>query len=348
MKRGDNISVTITPISFVYLALVICAALVIWYLSGVVVLVLASIIVSAGLDPFVRRLQHMRFPRWLAVSLIYLLVLAVIGYIAVLITPTLTEQVGSLVQNFPVHRAKIEASLAGQPLVLEGFDRLTGSIVGKPEIIITQVGQVATGVIGGIFGFITFLVLSFYFLLNGRDIASALIRYIPHKSSQRKAVAIAKESSVKLGHWIRFQLLMSAIVFVAMYILLSALGVQYALVFSLFAALLQIVPFVGPVIGAIPAILGAFMVSPALALIVAVVVVILQVLLANVVAPQLFKQAIGVSPAVILIAVLVGFALFGSIGIILSVPVAAVVDVVFDSLGSDYVKEKIGEATDTR
>lgn len=346
MKRGEKLTVTISPMSFIYLVVVIGAALLLWYLSGVVVLVLASLIFAAGLDPSVRRLQKMKFPRWLAVTVIYLLVLAVVGYLIVLIAPTLTEQINSLVKTFPAHRDKIEASLVSQPLLLEGFDRVSTSLSGRPEIIVTQVSQVATGIVGSIFGFITFLVLTFYFMLNGREIATALVRYVPHKKNRDKVAQIAKESSIKLGHWIRFQLLMSVIVFVSMYILLTILGVQYALAFSVFAALLQFVPFIGPVIGAVPAGLGALTVSPFTALIVVIFVVVLQMILANVVSPQLFKKAIGVSPVIILIAVLIGFALFGPIGIILAVPVAAVIDVVFDSLGSEYVKEKISEATE--
>lgn len=347
MKQGDRLSVTITPISFVYLTLVIGATLLLWYLSGIVVLILASVIFAAGLDPLVRRLQQIKFPRWLAVTLIYLLVVVAISYLALLTVPALSDQVGSLVKDLPVRRAKIEASLVGQPLILEGFDKALDSVAGKPEVIITQAGQVATGVLGSIFGFITFLVLSFYFLLNGREIARSLIRYVPHKHSQNKVTAIIRESSTKLGYWIRFQLLMSLIVFVAMYALLSIMGVQYALVFSLFAALLQFIPFIGPVIGAIPAALGAFSVSSTTAIIVAVVIVVLQIILANIVAPQLFKKAIGVSPVIILIAVLLGYALFGPVGIILAVPVAAVTDIIFDSLGSEYVKEKISEVSDS-
>ena len=346
MKRGEKLNVTISPISFVYLAIVLGGALLLWYLSGVVVLVLASVIFAAGLDPSVRRLQKMKFPRWLAVTVIYLLVLAVVGYLVYLIAPTLSEQINGIVKNFPAHRAKIESSLVSQPLLLEGFDRVSTSLSGRPEIIVTQVSQVATGIIGSVFGFITFLVLTFYFMLNGREIASSLVRYIPHKQNQKKVAAIARESSVKLGHWIRFQLLMSIIVFIAMYILLTILRVQYALAFALFAGLMQFVPFIGPVIGAVPAGMGALTISPLTALIVIVFVVVLQMVLANVISPQLFKKAIGVSPVIILIAILVGFALLGPIGIILAVPVAAVIDVVFDSIGSDYVKDKINEATE--
>lgn len=346
MKQGEKLTVTISPVSFIYLVMVIAAALLIWYLSGVVVLVLASLIFAAGLDPSVRRLQKMKFPRWLAVMVIYLLVLAVIGYLVVLIAPNLNEQINSLVKTFPAQKARIEASLVSQPLLLEGFDRVSTLLSGRPEIIVTHVGQVATGIVGSIFGFITFLVLTFYFMLNGREIAAALVRYIPHKKNRDKVVLIAKESSVKLGHWIRFQLLMSLIVFVAMYILLTILGVQYGLAFSVFAALLQFVPFIGPVIGAVPAALGALTISPFTALIVVVFVVILQTILANIISPQLFKKAIGVSPVIILIAVLIGFALLGPIGIILAVPVAAVIDVVFDSLGSEYLKDRISEAAE--
>ena len=77
MKSNQRLTVVISPISFVYLAVVIALAAMLWYLSGVVVIVLASLIFAAGLNPSVKRLEKMRFPRWLAVTIIYTLVFAI-------------------------------------------------------------------------------------------------------------------------------------------------------------------------------------------------------------------------------------------------------------------------------
>jgi len=345
MKRNPKLTVTISPISFVYLAIVVAMVAVLWYLSGIVVIIVASLIFAAGLNPSVKRLEKMRFPRWLAVSIIYTLVFVLIGYLVFLITPSINDQVTTIVKNFPEYRSQIDQSLSSQPLLKAAFDRLVLLTQSRPDALADQVGQAATSAVGSIFGFITFLVLTFYFLMSGREILVAVVRYVPGRERQKEIMEIGSESSIKLGRWIRYQLLMSLIVFITTYIILTLLGVKVALSLALFAGVLQFVPFIGAFIGAIPAALAALVISPTAALIFIALTVVIQLILANVISPQLFNKAIGVSPVIILLAALVGFTLLGPIGIILAVPVAAIIDVVFDTMGSDYVKEKIDEAT---
>jgi predicted PurR-regulated permease PerM len=287
----------------------------------------------------------MRFPRWLAVSIIYTLVFVLIGYLVFLITPSINDQVTTIVKNFPEYRSQIDQSLSSQPLLKAAFDRLVLLSQSRPDALADQVGQAATGAIGSVFGFITFLVLTFYFLMSGREILVAVVRYVPGRERQKEIIEIGSESSIKLGRWIRYQLIMSLIVFITTYIILTLLGVKVALSLALFAGVLQFVPFIGAFIGAVPAALAALVISPTAALIFIALTVVIQLILANVISPQLFNKAIGVSPVIILLAALVGFTLLGPIGIILAVPVAAIIDVVFDTMGSDYVKEKIDEAT---
>jgi predicted PurR-regulated permease PerM len=345
MKRSPKLTVTISPISFVYLAVVVAMVAMLWYLSGIVVIIVASLIFAAGLNPSVKRLEKMRFPRWLAVSIIYTLVFVLIGYLVFLITPSINDQVTTIVKNFPEYRSQIDQSLSSQPLLKAAFDRLALLTQSRPDALADQVGQAATGAIGSVFGFITFLVLTFYFLMSGREILVAVVRYVPGRERQKEIMEIGSESSIKLGRWIRYQLIMSLIVFITTYIILTLLGVKVALSLALFAGVLQFVPFIGAFIGAVPAALAALVISPTAALIFIALTVVIQLILANVISPQLFNKAIGVSPVIILLAALVGFTLLGPIGIILAVPVAAIIDVVFDTMGSDYVKEKIDEAT---
>jgi predicted PurR-regulated permease PerM len=347
MRHKDKLSVTISPMSFLYLAIVVGFAIMLWYLSGVVIIVLASMIFAAGLDPSVKRLQKMKFPRWLAVSLIYILVFAVIGYLIFIVAPTISNQITDIYKNFPSYKQKIDSSLSSQPLLQEAFNRTVSAAKSKPEVLANQASQAATSVLGSVFGFITFLVLTFYFLMSGEEILDAMVRYVPGKARRRELLEIGKESSVKLGHWIRFQLIMSFIVFITTFLILYFLGIKVALSLALFAGLLQIVPFIGAFVGAIPAVLAGLVISPVTALIIIVLIVLVQLVISNVVAPQMFKKAIGVSPVIILLAALVGFTLLGPIGVILAIPVAAIVDVVFDTMGSDYVKEKIDEVANS-
>lgn len=347
MNKKPISTVTISPISFVYLALIFALAAMLWYLSGVVVIIVASIIFAAGLNPSVKKLEKMRFPRWLAVTVIYLLSFSIIGYIVFTASPVISEQVGIIYKNFPETKSKIDLTLSSQPLLQEGFDKLVESLRSRPDALASQVGQAATSAIGSIIGFITFLVITFYILMNGREILLSIVRYVPNRYRQKEIISISRESSVKLGHWIRYQLIMSFIVFITTYFILIFMGVKVALSLALFAGVLQFIPFIGAFTGAVPATLAALVISPTYALVFIGLTILIQLALANIISPQLFKKAIGVSPVIILLAALVGFTLLGPIGVILAIPVAAIVDVVFDTMGSDYIKEKIDEATNS-
>lgn len=344
-RGSERQTITISPVSWVYLAIVVVAVGLLWYLSGVVILVLASIIFAAALNPSVVSLQKMKIPRPLAVGILYIVVFGVLGIVLYLVTPTITQQIQSLLSNLPSIQSHVQASLSSQPWLLSVYQKLTSTVADRPDIFINQVSQTAFGIVASVFGFVTVLVLTFYFLLNGRQIAQGLVKYVPTRRKRDEVLEIGLNSSVKLGHWIRGQLLLCLIVFVTTFITLSLLGVPYALTLALFAGLLQFIPFVGAVVGAIPAVLVAFTISPLKALFVVIFFVILQTLLGNIIGPQVMKKAVGVSPIIILIAALVGYTLLGVVGVILAVPIAAVIDVVYESQGSDFVKEKINEAT---
>lgn len=344
-RGSERQTITISPISWVYLAIVLVSVALLWYLSGVVILVLASIIFAAALNPSVVALQKMKIPRPVAVAILYIVVFGVLGIVLYLITPTITQQIQSLVSNLPGIQSRIQGSLASQPWLLSSYQKLTSTFAARPDLLVNQVSQTAFGIVASVFGFVTVLVLTFYFLLNGRQIAQGLVKYVPTRRKRDEVLDIGLNSSVKLGHWIRGQLLLCLIVFVTTFIALSLLGVPYALTLALFAGLLQFIPFVGAVVGAIPAVLVAFTISPIKTLFVIIFFVILQTLLGNIIGPQVMKKAVGVSPIIILIAALVGYTLLGVVGVILAVPIAAVIDVVFESQGSEYVKDKISEAT---
>ena len=112
----------------------------------------------------------------------------------------------------------------------------------------------------------------------------------------------------------------------------SLLGVPGALLLALIAAITEAIPIIGPLLGAIPAVLVAATVSPELALIVAGIYVVLQFIEGNVLVPIIMRNAVGISPLLILISLLIGAAAGGFIGAFLAVPVAASLEIVLQRL----------------
>ena len=125
------------------------------------------------------------------------------------------------------------------------------------------------------------------------------------------------------------------IVFLMVYIGLSALGVEYALILALVAGIFEIVPFLGPWISAIPGVFFAFSQSPALAIWVAILYFVVQQIENNLIVPKVMGKTTGLNPLVVILAILMGARIGGIVGALLAVPVAIAIAVYFESvLGS--------------
>jgi len=115
------------------------------------------------------------------------------------------------------------------------------------------------------------------------------------------------------------------IVGLLVFIGLSVLGIKYALVLAVIAALFEIVPFIGPILAASPAVILAFFQSSFLALLVIILYIVVQQLQNYLIVPQVMKRTVGLNPVVIIIVLLVGGKLAGLLGIVLAVPAAAAI-----------------------
>ena len=115
------------------------------------------------------------------------------------------------------------------------------------------------------------------------------------------------------------------IVGVLTYIGLSLLGVKYALVLALIAALFEIIPYLGPILAAVPATILAFFQAPFLALTVVLLFTVINQVENYIIVPQVMKRTVGLSPIVIIVVMLIGAKLAGILGVILAVPTAAAI-----------------------
>ena len=146
------------------------------------------------------------------------------------------------------------------------------------------------------------------------------------------AINLWKRAELKVGLWLQGQLLLGLIMGLLVYVGLSLMGIKFALILGFLAAILEIVPMVGPVLAAIPAIFLAFLLSPTLGLWVIVFYVIIQQLENHILVPIVLGKTVGLNPVVVIIALLVGQQLAGIPGMILSVPLATIIVEMMDDL----------------
>ncbi|MBM3256695.1 MAG: AI-2E family transporter, partial [Candidatus Moranbacteria bacterium] len=140
----------------------------------------------------------------------------------------------------------------------------------------------------------------------------------------------------KMGHWLLGQMLLNIIVGALVYVGLTLLGVPYALLLALLAAAFEVVPYIGPILSSVAGILVALSVSPLLGLFVLIMYIVIQQAENHLIVPLVMKQAVGLNPVAVIIAMLIGAQLAGALGLILAIPTTAALSVFI----SDFVSHK--------
>jgi predicted PurR-regulated permease PerM len=192
----------------------------------------------------------------------------------------------------------------------------------------TMLGAISS-VIGGVFGVVTILILSFYLLIEADALVNYVIRFLP--DGRRDGVATAARAAVeKVSAWLRAQLVLAGVMGTFAAVGLGLMGEPYFYVVALVAAIGETIPIVGPIIGGVTAIGVAIATSPKLAVGVGIYFLALHQLEANILVPKIMERQVGVSPVAVIIALLVGGSLWGIIGAILAIPTTAILAVIVD------------------
>jgi predicted PurR-regulated permease PerM len=308
----------------------------------VLLLLYVSAILAIGFSPFVRALERQRvlpigtrrLPRWLAILVVYLAILGVVAGVAVLVLPPLVRQARELGRRLPsmLERAQaylIDRGLLAEPITLQ--EALEKAPVGSSADYAGTVLAALWGVLGGLVGVLTIVILTFYLLVEAESILGTFVRVFPRRRRAR-VEAVSREITRKVSAWLGGQLLLAVIIGVTAAIGLGLLGVPYFYVLAVVAAVGEVIPVVGPILAAIPGIAVALGESGTLALWVGLFYLAQQQLENHVLVPKLMERQVGVSAVTVIVALLVGSAVLGVIGAILAVPTAAIVQVLFQHL----------------
>ncbi len=308
-----------------------------WAAREALLLIYISSLMAMGFSPIVRVLERVRgVPRWLAILVIYVAIVAVLVLIGLMIIPPLVAQAASLWAKMPTYFNAFQTFLINHKLLLHRVtleEAVQNAPSGTGGNAVGTVLEAISGLIGGVFGLITILILSFYLLIEAQSMFDALMRFVP--AGRRADVATAaRQAVIKVSAWLRAQFVLAGVMGVFVAIGLYLLDVPYFYVIALVAAIGETIPIVGPIIGGIAAVGVAITVSAQLALMVGVYFLVLHQLEANVLVPKIMERRVGVSPVVVMIALLIGGALWGLVGAILAIPTAAIISVIVSEFAS--------------
>ncbi len=320
------------PVSTIFRIILILLGLVFLYLiRDIVLIIVVAVIIAAAVSSPVNWLQRRKVPRVLGVIFIYLLLLLLLALVIALIFPPLATQVKQLTQVFPGFMEKIGLNFKEFWIDYqadENLQSILNNIGNKIGEATSSVFGTIIDLFGGLFSAAVILVISFYLAVQEKGIKRFFVSLTPN-GHQSYLSDLIDRIEVRIGGWLRGQLILMVIIGVMTYIGLRLLGVKYALTLALIAGILEIIPYLGPILAAIPAVILAFVQSPVLALLAIALYIVIQQIENYVVYPQVMKKAVGLNPIIIIIVMLIGAKLAGILGIILSVPLAASVSEFF-------------------
>lgn len=329
--RDANLSHTInvSTMTFVKVVLIVLGLWFLWYVRDIVAMVCSAILLAALIDPFADWFSKRRVPRALAVVLVYIVLGLIAAAVTVLLIPVIVEQVTQLFGSGPF-ASILQESLAKLRALFD-VQRFVESIVsGQVTSATALFGQVA-GFLSGFVALFVVLVLAFYMVVE-EDTTKKVFKNLAPIEYQPYLTQILNKMQLKMGAWLRGQLLLGLIVGCASFIGLSILGVKYALLLAVLAGLFEIIPYVGPTLSVVPAVIIGFVQSPIKGFAVLILYLVIQQLENNILVPKIMQKVTGLNPIVSIVALLVGIKVGGLVGAILSIPVATMMAVVLEDL----------------
>jgi len=333
---------------------VIGFAYLLFFLKNILILFLVALFLAAAFNPGVDKLQKYHIPRGLGIVLLYLVVLGVITLIFTSLVPIIADQVSSLagsvvgmVQNIVSGDEESWFMQKIQPIanqiwenvdqaqIIDTLTKGLGEIGSKLKSFAgNAIGAIFT-IFNGIFNLILVLILTFFMVVNKQHTSNFFHSLFPHKYSGYISVK-TKEISIKIGEWIRGQLLLALAMGLLTLIVFSLIGLNYALTLAMVAALAEFIPYIGPLITFLSAALIALNQDPVLLLWLIPAYAIMQFLEGNIMVPLIVGRSVGLNPVVVLFALLSGATIgvkiggsiaLGLVGMIIAVPMANIISI---------------------
>ena len=322
----------------VYLLLAALALLLARTLSGVIVTGVVAYALAYLVHPLLEWLERHRVRRVIGVLLLVLVALALLALLSWTLVaqvvnllsdlPQLVQRLGELVQRLPAWLERIPGLENAQARLTDYLNgqtqQLSRNLVPLLQRLLASGGSVLGGLVsvGGTLGQVAFVVtLSLYFMLDYRRVGPSVLRLFP-RTWQPHVASLSGDVSLSFGAYIRGQILIGLAVgaFVALGLLL--LGIPNALAIGLLAAVLDIVPYLGPVLSAVPAVLLALPDGWLKVALVVLVFVVANQVEGNLLSPYILGKTTNLSSAAVLLAILTGLTLGGLVGALLAVPSA--------------------------
>ena len=299
-------------------------------------------------EPLVSKLEEKKIPRILGCILVYLIIIGTLLLICYLFIPSLISQIKDFVASAP----NIFEDLSQfATKLIKKFD--TGNLINiralKQEVAeaITNFGtsicsdlprhifQIGKSIVSGGFNFVLGLMIGFYLLYDFSKVNENIKNFIPY-SWKDNYEELVHRINTSLRSYVQGVLLVMFLVFITQSIGLTLAGIEAPILFALFCAVTDIIPYFGPYIGGVPAVIVGFTISPITGICVLISILVVQLLENNFYQPLIMGHTMKLHPVTIMIGLLIFQHFFGILGMVVATPVIACIKILVT-----FINEKL-------
>jgi predicted PurR-regulated permease PerM len=307
-----------------------------WVIRDLILVLITSVVIASAINPISNFIsKKTKAPRFISVLGIYAgTILLFIAMFSIFLPPFISD-IRLTFEQLPFYIAELNSDKIAK---IPGFDIVLGSL---KEMAITEdvlsivtgtfsgvtVGFLATAaaIFGGALSFVLIVVISFYLSVQ-KDGVGDFLRIVTPLKHEKYILDLWARSQRKIGLWMQGQLLLALIVGVLTFMLLSIFGVPNPVMLAFIAMVFELVPIFGPVLAAIPAVALALLSGGVtLGIITLCIFIVIQQFESNLIHPLVVKKIVGIPSLVAIFAIVIGAKIAGFLGILISVPIAAIV-----------------------
>jgi predicted PurR-regulated permease PerM len=331
-RRTRVIRVEIAPWTIFSLVLVIAGLWIFTRLLPVVLVLVGALMIVGTLGPAVEWLEQRGVRRVVAIAIVFTVLFVSTVLIFALTIPELVDQVRSLIGMEPALRERLAVWFARSPLTANladtmrnvQYDALIKSSAASVLTFFTLVVESVAYGVGAIF-------LALYMMLDRDRLRGALFAVVPRTHHIRLSRILVNLNTI-VGGYIRGQMITCAMMAVFMLVLLTACGIPNALVIAVFGGLADVLPYIGIFITMGPAVAAALPFGAVITLVVFLLMLAYEEFESRVLVPIVYGRALRMPSSVVLFSLIAGATLFGIIGALLALPVAATILMLIDKL----------------
>lgn len=298
-------------------------------------------------DPIVKFLQSKKIPRFAGCIIVYLFLIGIIFMFLYLFLPTFVRQIGDFAGTIPDILADLKVfgnrffdtfatdGIDAKAIQTQVYTTIENFALGLTTNLPNTIINITKSIISSSVNFVLGLMIGFYMLFDFDKINSTVLSHMPLKWKDNYA-ELTTRINTSLRNYVQGVFSVMFLVFITQSIGLTLAGLEAPLLFAVFCAVTDIIPYFGPYIGAIPAVLVGFTISPSVGIFCIISIVIVQLLENNFYQPLIMGHTMQLHPVIIIISLLIFQHFFGIIGMVVATPVVACLKVIFM-----FIDEKI-------